>query len=61
MKDQNSLLELVTDSELDEAAEVTLVMSAKELQAILAIDAAHAIRDEVYTRPTVAMPVVKIT
>lgn len=54
------ILELVSDFELDDVTDLTIVMSQKELDTILSIDAAYAVRQEVHCRPTVTMEVVKV-
>lgn len=53
-------LELVSDDEIDDLAELTIVMSSEELEMILAIDAAHASREATHQRPTLTMPAVKM-
>jgi hypothetical protein len=63
MNNVRPILELVSDLELDDLADLTIVMSKKELETILSIDAAHAAhaaRAEVHDRPTVTMKVVKV-
>lgn len=41
-----NVLELVSDFELDDVLDITVVMSKFELETILAIDAAHSARDD---------------
>ncbi len=49
-----------TEFELDDASDLTVVMSAQEREAILAVDAAFADRAPVNERPTVVMAAVKV-
>lgn len=60
MDNARRILELVSDFELDEVTDLTIVMSRKELETILSIDAAYASRAEVHNRPTVVMGAVKV-
>lgn len=61
MNSTRQILELVSEFELDDVADLTIVMSRKELETILAIDAAHARRDALHERPTITMPAIKFT
>ena len=54
------ILELVSDFELDDIADLTIVMSRDELDLILSIDAACAGRAGIHDRPTVVMGAVKV-
>ena len=56
----SAILELCTDFELDDVTDLTIVISKKELETILAIDAAHGEREARHIRPTVQMPAVKV-
>ncbi len=60
MNSPRRILELVSDFELDDLAEITVVISKKELETILSIDAAYAGRAQVHERPTVTMAAVKV-
>lgn len=49
----------LSDFDVDAAADITIVMSRKELETILAIDEAHARRAFAHEHPTVTMLAVR--
>lgn len=56
----SGIFESVDTFELDDAAEITVVMSRAELDALLGIDQAWASRANVHERPTQKMLAVKV-
>lgn len=56
----SGIFETVNAFELDDAAEITVVMSRDELDALLSIDDAWAARTTIHERPTRTMSAVKV-
>lgn len=56
----SGIFESINMFELDDAAEITVVMSRDELDALLSIDDALASRTNVHERPTRMMSAVKV-
>jgi hypothetical protein len=56
----SGIFESVDTFELDDAAEITVVMSRDELNALLSIDDAWAGRATIHERPTRTMSAVKV-
>lgn len=56
----SGIFESVNTFELDDAAEITVVMSRAELDALLSIDEAWRARATIHERQTVTMNAVKV-